>query len=65
MNRFYIERSLPYPLPSLVTLPSAFGPHTITHYLGIGLFLLRYAMWEQLSGSYSAFSASLALLATA
>ena len=59
MNRFYIERSLPYPLPSLATLLLAFGPppHN-TQYLGIGLFLLRSALWEQLSGSYLAFSAS-------
>ena len=49
MNRFYIERSLPYPLPSLATLLLAFGPppHN-TQYLGIGLFLLRSALWEQL-----------------
>jgi hypothetical protein len=65
LNRFYIERSpLPSafagyaPLPSLALL-SAFGPppHN-TQYLGIGLFLLRSALWEQLSGSYLAFSAS-------
>ena len=58
MNRFYIERSLPYPLPLLATLLLAFGPppHN-TQYLGIGLFLLRSALWEQLSRSYLAFSA--------
>jgi hypothetical protein len=66
LNRFYIERSSPLPsafagyapLPSLALL-LAFGPplHN-TQYLGIGLFLLRSALWEQLSGSYLAFSAS-------
>ena len=65
MNRFYIERPpLPSAFASYAPLPSlalllAFGPppHN-TQYLGIGLFLLRSALWEQLSGSYLAFSAS-------
>ena len=59
MNRFYIKYSLPYPLPLLAMLLLAFRPppHNI-QYLGIGLFLLHSALWEQLSGLYLAFSTS-------
>ena len=44
--------------PLLVLLLAFRPPPHNTQYLGIGLFLLRFALWEQLSRLYLAFSVS-------